>query len=347
LKTALVLGGAGFIGMALTKRLVDEGYWVRAVDIRKPPFAESVAHDFMICDLCNQDDLWDAVGALRVVAAQKVVKVDWDEVYQLAADMGGATYIFTGENDAKVACTNVAINVNIAEVLSKTGCGRLLYTSSSCVYDDLFGDPDLENAYYIDRGIRESDVRFGEPSNTYGWEKLFSERLYDAHRRNYGLNVCITRFSTIYGPGSCFDDGREKAVAAICRKAIDALDGGEVEVLGDGNQVRPYVYIDDLLDAITKLVRSDFNGPVNIANTEETTCDEIAAQAIALSNKRLKIKHVNEINGKPAPIGKPVLRMTTDVAETKLGWHATTPFAAGLEKTFEWIAAQKAKRAAA
>jgi nucleoside-diphosphate-sugar epimerase len=176
------------------------------------------------------------------------------------------------------------------------------------------------------------------PSNSYGWEKLFSEELYLAHKRNYGLNVCITRFSTIYGPGAAFDDGREKAVAAICRKVLDAPQGGEIEVWGDGKQIRPLVYISDLLDAITGLVRSPvFNGPVNIANAEETTCNEVARQAIALSNKRLTIKNV------PGPIGKQVLRMDTSLAEKRFGWKAQTPFSVGLERTFEWIARQKAK----
>ena len=330
MKTALVLGGAGFIGMALTRRLLDEGYWVRAVDIRDPPFAEGFASDFMIADLRDREDVTDVAGD------------GFDEVYQLACDMGGAGYIFTGEHDAEVIVSNVLINANVARVLSKVGCGRLLYTSSSCVYNDKLADLRALSGLDGMRDLMETHAgHIGPPSNAYGWEKLFSEQLYLAHKRNYGLNVCITRFSTIYGPGSAFDDGREKAVAAICRKVLDAPRDGDVEVWGDGNQVRPLVYIDDLLNAITRLVRHpSFSGPVNIANHELTTCNEIARQAIALSNKRLTIKNV------PGPIGKQVLNMTTDLAEKHLGWKAKTPFSVGLERTFEWIAAQKAKRAA-
>lgn len=331
MKTALVLGGSGFIGMALTKRLRSEGYFVRAVDYREPPFEHSSAQQFWRVDLRNP---------AHVTTASLHGNDQFDEVYQLACHMGGAGYIFTGEHDADVIHDNVQINANVAETFSKVGCGRLLYTSSSCVYNDEFADRRV--AYNAEWSpLREDDAGYRSPSNSYGWEKLFSEELYLAHKRNYGLNVCITRFSTIYGPGSAFDNGREKAVAAICRKVLDAPQGGEVEVWGDGEQVRPLVYIDDLLEAITALVRSNgFCGPVNIANTEETTCNEIARQAIALSNKRLTIKNI------PGPIGKQVLRMTTDLAEKHLGWKAKTPFSVGLERTFEWIARQKMQRAA-
>jgi nucleoside-diphosphate-sugar epimerase len=236
---------------------------------------------------------------------------------------------------------NVAINRNVARAFSgRYRCGRLLYTSSSCVYNDDFADA-LSSGERIRKPaqLHESDADDYQPSNGYGWEKLFCEKLYEAHRRNYGLNVCMTRFSTIYGPGSAFDDGREKAVAAICRKVIDAPNGGEVEVWGDGEQIRPLVYIDDLLDAITGLMRHGrFHGPVNIANHELTTCNEVGRQAIALSNKRLAIKNVD------GPIGKQVLHMSTDLAEKHLGWKASTPFSVGLERTYEWIAGIKAKR---
>jgi GDP-D-mannose 3', 5'-epimerase len=318
----LVLGAAGFIGSALIRRLKNEGAYVCGVDCRPPLFEPTSADDFYLYDLR--------------MGLPPEVNVNWDIVAQLACDMGGAGYIFTGEHDAEVIRNNALINAQVARVFSHVGCGRLLYTSSSCVYNDTYAD----NRPFQ---LREHDAYEGYPSNSYGWEKLFSEQLYEAHRRNYGLNVCITRFSTIYGPGSAFDDGREKAVAAICRKVLDAPNGGEVEVWGDGAQVRPLVYIDDLLDAITALARaqSGFNGPVNIANTEETTCNEIARQAIALSNKRLTIKNV------PGPIGKQVLRMTTDLAEKHLGWKAKTPFTVGLERTYEWIAQQKARKAAA
>jgi len=324
-RTALILGGAGFIGMALTERLKHEGAWVCAVDIREPPFAKSCADQFRLCDLRRE---WDA----RSIALTPDAST-FDEVYQLACDMGGAGYIFTGAHDADVMANNVLINTNVARVFSQTGCGRLLYTSSSCVYDDRMGSSEFRATHKAP--IVEADAYRATPSNGYGWEKLFSEQLYQASARNYGLNVCITRFSTIYGPGSAFDGGREKAVAAICRKVIAAPHGGEIEVWGDGNQVRPLVYIDDVLDAITALVRcGDFNGPVNVATRELTTCNEIARKAIARSNKSLMIKNV------PGPLGKQVLDMSTDLAEKHLGWRATTPFDTGIHRTFEWIAQQ-------
>ena len=329
---ALIFGASGFVGTALTKRLKDEGALVVAADIRQSPFGRSVADGFVQTDLRTP---W---------AAEAIAKGrDYDEVYQLACNMGGAGYIFTGEHDAEVIRDNVLINTNVAEVFSRVGCGRLLYTSSSCVYNDGFADnANGGGPPVVLHEHMGTQCWGGGPSNSYGWEKLFSEELYLAHKRNYGLNVAITRFSTIYGPGSAFDDGREKAVAAICRKVLAAPNGGDVEVWGDGAQVRPLVYIDDLLDAITRLVRHEtFSGPVNVANAEETTCDDVARAAIALSNKRLTIKHV------PGPTGKQVLRMTTDLAEKHLGWKATTPFAVGIERTFEWIASQMAHKAAA
>ncbi len=313
MKRALVLGGAGFIGLALTRRLIDEGSAVRSVDIKKQ--SREFCRDPRVRDLRQEIPAWLACAG----------PYPFDEVYQLAADVGGAGHIFTGKHDADVMANNVRINTNVAQAFTY-GRGRLLFTSSSCVYDDLFSTSM--------RALAETDV--SQPSSAYGWEKLFSEKLYQAHARNYGLNVCISRFSTVYGPGSPFEGGRENAVAAICRKVIDAPDGGEVEVWGDGEQVRPLVYIDDIVEALIRLMRcKDFIGPVNLANTELTSCNEIAQMAIALSGKQLRIKNV------PGPTGKQVLKMTTDLAEKHFGWHATTPFEVGLERTFKWISDQK------
>jgi nucleoside-diphosphate-sugar epimerase len=323
--------------MALTRRLKAEGYWVRSLDHRYSPFGDSAADVFELYDLRKELPGWLAMAP----GGQQ-----FQEVYQFACDMGGAGYIFTGEHEADVIANNAKININVATAFSKYRCGRLLYTSSSCVYNDAEADrmAKMDPNIWLPESLRlrETDAFTGPPSNSYGWEKLFSEELYLAHKRNRGLNVCITRFSTIYGPGSAFNDGREKAVAAICRKVLDAPNGGDVEVWGDGNQIRPLVYIDDLVDAVTSLMRcKTFDGPVNIATKEFTTCNEIARQAIALSNKRLTIKNV------PGPIGKQVLNMSTDLAERHLGWTAKTPFSTGLEKTFEWIAAQKQRMSAA
>lgn len=334
MKYALILGGAGFIGAALARRLKDEGHWVRIVDIHYPPKDFTAYHEFVKSDL--RHDTLAVMAACRPVRATS----GWDEVYQFACDMGGAGYIFTGEHDADVIRNNVLINASVARYFANypDDLGRLLYTSSSCVYNDTFAD---ESAM-LDDGFRleEWHADIGFPSNAYGWEKRFSEELWLAHKRNFGLNVCISRFSTIYGPGSAYDNGREKAVAAIIRKVLDAPDGGEVEVWGDGEQIRPLVYIDDLLAALTGLVRrGDLIGPVNLASDEFTSCDDIAREAISLSNKRLTIKHV------PGPIGKKSLLMSTELARNKLGWQATTPFSAGIERTFEWIAKQKAMEA--
>lgn len=336
MKTALVLGAAGFIGKALCARLKAEGALVYAVDHRASPFGDNECDHFSYIDLRKPIPAW---------LAHPPGHEKWDEVYQLAADMGGAGYIFTGQHDAEVIRNNVKINANVAEFFAAHRCGRLLFTSSSCVYNDALGLAVPFGHLREDgspRPIFEGEALRLQPSSSYGREKLFSEEMYRAHKRNHGLNVCITRFSTIYGPGSAFDGGRENAVAAICRKVLAAPSGGEVEVWGDGRQVRPLVYIDDLLDAIIGLARcKTFDGPVNIANIEETTCDEIARHAIALSGKKLTIKHV------PGPTGKQVLRLTTDLAEKHLGWKATTPFAVGVERTFEWIAGQMARRQAA
>jgi GDP-D-mannose 3', 5'-epimerase len=323
MKKALVLGGAGFIGNALCAKLKSEGYWVRAVDIRSSPFGDTDCDDFAYYDLRTGMPLWLAYpyGEHR-----------FDEVYQFAANMGGAGYLFTGEHDAEIITDNVRINANVAQTLSRTGCGRLLYTSSACVYNDVMANK-------LVGPLLESDANNYLPSNVYGSEKRFSEDLYIAHERNYGLNVCITRFSTIYGPGSAFDGGRENAVAAICRKVIDAPQDGDVEVWGDGKQIRPLVYIDDLLGGITRLARSSASrGPMNIASDELTTCDTIAKLAIARSNKRLTIKYV------PGPVGKQQLVMSTKLAACTLGWKASTPFSVGLERTFDWIASQKAQK---
>ena len=327
MKYALVLGGSGFIGSALARRLKDEGYWVRIVDYRYPSKDFTAYNTFVKCDLR------DSCFPLNRPES------GWDEVYQFACSGGGAGYIFAGEYDADVIRNNVQINANVARHFADhpDKVGRLLYTSSSCVYNDDFADGSSATSPYFRLEERDADWRL--PSNAFGWEKRFSEELWLAHKRNYGLNVCISRFSTIYGPGSAYDNGREKAVAAIIRKVLDAPDGGEVEVWGNGEQIRPLVYIDDLLAALTGLTRSNMTGPVNIANEEFTTCDDIAREAIRLSNKRLTVRHV------PGPIGKQVLRMSTTLAKQELGWRATTPFSVGLARTFEWIAAQKAKAA--
>jgi len=308
MKRALVLGGSGFIGSALTHRLQMEGTWVTVIDIREPRFEHP--DEFFRFDL-----------------RQPVVHAGgYDEVYQLAADLGGAGYIYPGGRDAEIMANNVAINRNVAKAFSHGLCGRLLFTSSACVYP--------QNQQWLLEGVE------GTPGTAYGWEKLFAEKLYEAHRAR-GLNVCIARLGTVYGPVCAYEGGREQAVAALCRKAIDAPEGGELEVWGDGRQQRSLVYVDDVVEALIALARSkDFDGPVNISEPFTTECDAIARCAMALSGKQLRIVHV------PGPVGERASCMVTVLAKNKLGWKATMSLSIGMARTFKWIAEQKARPAA-
>ncbi len=337
MKTALVLGAGGMIGSHMVNRLKSEGYWVRGVDIKRPEFSETQADEFKIFDLRNPFNY----QILRLINKDHVSK-NFDEVYQLAADMGGAGYIFTGEHDADVMHNSSMINLNVLDELSKMDFkGKIFYSSSACMYPQ-----EIQNDYH-NPGLRESDAYPANPDSEYGWEKLFSERLYLAYQRNKGLNVRIARFHNIYGPEGTYKGGREKAPAAMCRKVIEAkqvwagMSGSEtvglIEVWGTGHQTRSFLYIDDCIDAVRLLMESDFTGPVNIGSEEMITINGLAQMAIDISGKDIQIKNI------PGPVGVMGRNSNNELIEKWLGWEPKYSLQQGMEKTFAWIKSRSEK----
>ena len=324
MRTALVLGAGGFIGSHLVKKLKEEGFWVRGVDLKAPDFSPTAAHQFII------GDLRDPQLVSRVMFAPNQKSLDdkensFDEVYQLAADMGGAGYIFTGENDANVMHNSATINLNVAHEAVKQSVKKVFYSSSACMYPEHNQlDPDNPNC-------EESSAYPANPDSEYGWEKLFSERLYLAFARNYGLKVRIARFHNIFGPEGTWKGGKEKAPAAMCRKVAETLEGGEIEVWGDGKQTRSFLYVDECVKGILKLTRSDFEGPVNIGSEEMVTINELAQYAIDISGKNLTIKNI------PGPTGVRGRNSDNKLIEEKLDWVPNYPLYEGLIHTYEWI----------
>ena len=316
MRTALVLGGGGFIGSHLVKRLKNEGVWVRAVDLKYPEFSSTVADDFVIGDLRDQNTCRQAIDR------------NFSEVYQLAADMGGAGYIFTGEHDADVMHNSATINLNVLDACYRRNIKNIFYSSSACIYPARNQiDPDNPNCV-------EDSAYPAEPDSEYGWEKLFSERLYLAYNRNYGMNCRIGRFHNIFGPEGTWAGGREKAPAAICRKVASARDGGTIEIWGDGNQTRSFLYIDECLEAVSRLVSLSFSGPVNIGSEEMVTINELANMAIKISGKHLSITHV------PGPTGVRGRRSDNRLIKAKLKWEPTEKLILGIERTYRWIEKQ-------
>jgi len=319
MKTALVCGAGGFIGSHLVKRLKKEGYWVRGVDLKYPPFSKTVADDFYIGDL--RDPL----------VCREVVDRSFDEVYQLAADMGGAGFVFTGDNDADIMHNSALINLNMIEACWRRNVKKIFYSSSACIYP-AYNQEDPDNPK-----TSEDSAYPANPDSEYGWEKLFSERLYLAFRRNYGLDVRIARFHNIFGPEGSWNDGREKAPAALCRKVAMAENGGEIEVWGDGLQTRSFLYIDECIEGIRRLMNSDFAGPVNIGSEEMITINDLAKMIMEIARKRLTIRHI------PGPQGVRGRNSDNKLIKEKLGWAPNYPLRKGLEKTYAWIEEQVRK----
>lgn len=322
MKTALVLGAGGFIGGHLVKRLKREGFWVRGVDLKLPEYAETEADDFVMADLREQ-------SVVRAVIDRR-----FDEVYQLAADMGGAGYIFTGEHDADIMHNSATINLNVADACHRRTVKRLFYSSSACMYPAYNQeDPDNPNC-------AEDSAYPAAPDSEYGWEKLFSERLFLAYNRNHGTEFRVARFHNIFGPEGTWDGGKEKAPAAMCRKVAQANTGGTIDIWGDGLQTRSFLYVDECLEGSTRLLRSGFEGPVNIGSDEMVTINQLAGLVAEIAGKTIHLNHI------PGPLGVRGRNSDNRMIEERLGWRPSQPLVAGLERTYEWIERQVARNAA-
>ena len=352
-KTALVLGAGGFIGSHMVKRLRKEGYWVRGVDLKYPEFAETEANEFV------QGDLRDVVFVSRVIQFKgeqgnfynsvpyRYIR-PFDEIYQFAADMGGAGFVFTGENDAEIMQNSVTINLNVLEEVRKlnetfdgeedgTECVRpilnqptkIFYSGSACMYPE-YNQLDPDNP-----DCREESAYPADPDSEYGWEKLFSERLYLAYNRNHGIPVRIARYHNIFGPEGTWDGGREKAPAAICRKvALVKEQSGSIEVWGDGLQTRSFLFIDECIEATWRMMQSDFLGPVNIGSEEMVTINQLVDTTAKVAGKTIGKNHID------GPLGVRGRNSNNDLVREKLGWDYSQTLEEGIRKTYHWIEAQ-------
>ena len=313
MKKALVCGAGGFIGGHLVKRLKKRGYWVKGVDIKHHEYAKTNADEFVIGDLRDS----------KLVA--DVIDNPFDEVYQLAADMGGAGFIFSGENDADIMHNSAMINLNVVEASVKKAVHKIFYSSSACIYPER-NQLDSENP-----NCKENTAYPAEPDSDYGWEKLFSERFYLAANRNYGIDIRIARFHNIFGPEGCWNNGREKAPAAICRKVAETSDGGEIEMWGDGRQTRSFLYIDECLEGVQRLMESQFIGPINIGSDEMVSINQLAKMTMRIAGKRQKIKHI------AGPLGVRGRNSDNNLIFEKLHWKPNIPLIEGMTKTHKWI----------
>ncbi len=319
MKHALVTGGGGFIGSHLVSRLRRDGFWVRSVDLKFPEFSETSADEFVQADLRDQHVVRD------------VIDHRFDEVYQLAADMGGAGYIFTGDNDANVMHNSATINLNVLEACRKRLIKRIFYSSSACIYPaHNQDDPDNPNC-------AEDSAYPAAPDSEYGWEKLFSERLFLAYNRNFGMECRIARYHNIFGPEGSWNNGKEKAPAAICRKVAMADDGGVIEVWGDGIQTRSFLYIDECLEGTLRLTRSGFVGPVNIGSDEMISINGLAQLVAEVADKKIRIRHI------PGPLGVRGRNSDNRLIQASLSWVPRMPLRAGIERTYRWIEQQVAR----
>ena len=317
-KKALVCGAGGFIGHHLVRRLRREGFWVRGVDLKRPRFSETEAQDFVVGDLRSQALVCD------------IVDTPFDEVYQLAADMGGAGYIFTGEHDADVMHNSAMINLNMLDACRRRQIGRIFYSSSACIYPEYNQmDPDNPNC-------AEDSAYPAAPDSEYGWEKLFSERLFLTYARNFGMQVRIARYHNIFGPEGAWNDGKEKAPAALCRKVAMAADGDAIEIWGDGLQTRSFLYVDECVEGTVRLLRSDFQEPVNIGSEEMVSINGLVDMIAAIAGKAITKTHV------PGPTGVRGRRSDNRLIAEKLRWAPRAALRDGLVPTYRWIEEQAA-----
>jgi nucleoside-diphosphate-sugar epimerase len=316
MKTALVCGAGGFIGGHLVKRLKAEEFWVRGVDLKMHEFAETEADDFVVGDLRD------------AYCCRQVIDRRFDEIYQLAADMGGAGFIFTGENDADIMHNSATINLNVLDACRKRLNKRIFYSSSACIYP-AYNQDDADNP-----NCEESSAYPAAPDSEYGWEKLFGERLYLSYARNHGIEARVARYHNIFGPEGTWTGGREKAPAAMCRKIAMAADGGAIEIWGDGQQTRSFLYIAECLEGTLRLMRSEFSGPVNIGSEEMVTIDGLADTVMGVAGKRVEKRHI------PGPLGVRGRNSDNRLIREKLGWAPSQPLAAGIENTYRWIERQ-------
>lgn len=313
---ALVLGAGGFIGSHLARRLKNEGYYVCGIDLKDPDFGSSECDEFI------KGDLRDLSFCRKHITGQ------YDELYQLAADMGGAGYLFSGDNDYQVMFNSVQINLNVSQLSIENKIKKIFYSSSACIYPKR-NQADPENPI-----CTEDSAYPAEPDSEYGWEKLFSERLYTSALRNNQLNIRIARFHNVYGPLGTYDTGKEKAPAALCRKIALAKNGESVEIWGTGSQTRSFLYIDDCLDGIIKLMHSEFREPVNIGSEEMISLNDFAKMIIGISGKNISIKNVE------GPVGVNGRKSDNALAKKEIGWQSHISLREGIAKTYHWINAE-------
>lgn len=313
---ALVCGAGGFIGSHLVRRLKNEGFWVRGVDLKYPEFSTTEADEFLICDLRD------------CVRTKEIFDLSFTEVYQLAADMGGAGFIFTGDNDADIMYNSVQININVLEACKLKKPDRIFYSSSACIYP-YFNQTDPDNPK-----CSEESAYPAQPDSEYGWEKMFSERLYLTYARNHDIPCRIGRYHNVFGPEGTWRGGREKSPAAICRKVAEADNHGHIEIWGDGKQTRSFLYIDECLEGTLRLARSTCVEPLNIGSDEMVTINALANQVMSIADKSLEKIYVE------GPLGVRGRNSDNSLIEEKLNWKPHLPLTIGLKSTYEWIAWQ-------
>jgi nucleoside-diphosphate-sugar epimerase len=315
-KNVIVCGAGGFIGGHLVNRLKAEGYWVKGVDLKENEYGNMAADEFIIGDLRDH----------RI--CERLFDRNIDEIYQLAADMGGAGYIFTGDHDADVMHNSATINLNILDLARKYNVKKIFYSSSACIYPE-YNQLDPKNPK-----CSEDSAYPAAPDSEYGWEKLFSERLYFSYQRNYGIEVHVARFHNIFGIQGTWHGGKEKAPAAICRKVAEVMDNSEIEIWGDGNQTRSFLFIDECIEGIRRFMESDFSGPLNIGSDEMVSINELAMMAAEIAKKRIILKHID------GPLGVRGRNSDNVLIKDKLNWAPSLPLKQGISKLYPWILEQ-------